>query len=64
MDLTEWQIVTTSDKCPYLIHIYEYDDIGRQSIDCTSQCDYPENENRTCLKKLCPIKEEKNETKK
>ncbi len=52
-ELIEWDIVTTSDKCPYLLPVSDFEKVvGRE-------CDEPYNPSRYCHKKNCCIKKEK-----
>jgi len=65
MNLCEWNIKTTSNKCFYRVLIREFDCCSGncQSIpknECSEQCDHPENASRTCKKSLCPEKLKKN----
>jgi hypothetical protein len=52
MDMCEWKIVTTSDKCAYIVDIHNFDEQNLVS----NQCDHPENESRFCSSEKCPIK--------
>lgn len=52
MDMCEWDIKTTSDKCPYIMNIRNFDGLNLVS----NQCDHPENESRFCSSEKCPIK--------
>jgi hypothetical protein len=50
VDMVEWQITITSNKCPYLLEIKNF----KEKITGI-QCDHPENDTRFCSKQYCPI---------
>ena len=55
-DMVEWNIKTTSDKCPHTEDIESYWEV------CGVECDHPENGSRHCSSEKCPIIiKEKNE---
>lgn len=54
MDLTEWNIIVTSDQCDYREYVHYWEQKKNKSLD---QCSHPDSETRACLKKDCPIKE-------
>ena len=60
MDITEWDITTTSDKCEYRIYIEDFSYIesfsGKEHTKLIEQCAHPYNDSRACVKCKCPIK--------
>ena len=54
MDMLEWKVIITSDKCPYIVPI-QHGGALIQSLEC----DHPENNSRYCANNKCPIKEGK-----
>lgn len=57
MDMVEWEIKTTSDKCSYREYIQGFDDTGFPGL--IDQCDHPSNETKACIKSNCPEKVKK-----
>lgn len=57
MDLSEWDIKTTSDKCLYRICVKQFNTVtGLLNYDPVEQCNHPYNETKACIKDNCPEK--------
>lgn len=56
IDIVEWDIVTTSNKCPWIqkVHSWLLND-GTTSHKALNQCIHWNNPSRTCSSKHCPI---------
>lgn len=55
MDIAEWNIETTSDKCSHRVYVKKFiQEVGEE--EKIEQCDHPYNDSKACMRSECPIR--------